>query len=187
MWRLLDKKQCEACGSAFSPKYKVSKKYWAGRKFCSYVCRGVFMKGKMPKNLIVLQARSVSDETRLRMSLAQRGENNHSWNPNREEVVKTADGRNDTEYRIWRKRVWLRDGFKCVIANQDCAGRIEAHHILGWSSHPELRYEINNGITLCRAHHPIVRAEEKRLAPFFMELVSVSKQNISAATKNLPQ
>ncbi len=52
------------------------------------------------------------------------------------------------------------------------------HHILGFTAYPELRYEINNGITLCQAHHPLKRAEEKRLAPVFQELVSVSNQSI---------
>lgn len=84
------------------------------------------------------------------------------------------DERNDSAYNDWRKQVWLRDSFKCRI-NIDCSGKIEAHHILIWKDYPELRYNINNGITLCHAHHPRKRAEEKRLAPIFQELVSVSK------------
>lgn len=71
--------------------------------------------------------------------------------------------------------VYSRDGFKCRIDNESCGGRIEAHHILGWKDYPDLRYESKNGITLCHAHHPRKRAEEKRLAPVFQELVSVSK------------
>lgn len=82
--------------------------------------------------------------------------------------------RNDSAYSDWRQQVWLRDNFKCKIANPNCKGRIEAHHILAWRDYSELRYEVNNGITLCHAHHPRVRAEEKRLSPFFQELVSVS-------------
>lgn len=83
-----------------------------------------------------------------------------------------------SKYRGWMKQVKDRDGWKCKIANPDCHGRLEAHHILGWKDYPELRYEINNGITLCLAHHPRKRAEEKRLAPFFTELVSVSSNII---------
>ena len=49
----------------------------------------------------------------------------------------------------------------------------EAHHILAWRSYPELRYEINNGITLCHAHHPRGEAKEKRLVPRLQGLVSV--------------
>ena len=87
--------------------------------------------------------------------------------------------RNDMAYKEWRKNVWLRDGFKCKIDNDDCFGRIEAHHILTWNQYTELRYEVNNGITLCHAHHPKKRAEEKRLIPVFQGLVPVSKGQIA--------
>lgn len=85
------------------------------------------------------------------------------------------DKRECNRYKIWRKDVYQRDNWKCRIGDKNCSGRIIAHHILGWASYPELRYEVNNGITLCLAHHPLKRAEEKRLSPFFMDLVSVSK------------
>jgi hypothetical protein len=61
-------------------------------------------------------------------------------------------------------------------------GKIKKHkiykrgieHILGWSEFPELRYQVNNGITLCQAHHPLKRAKEKQMIPIFQEFV-VSK------------
>ena len=100
------------------------------------------------------------------------------WIQDRSKLKRSGDAEKDrrsSAYFSWRKEVWLRDSFACKIANPDCAGRIEAHHILGWKDYPELRYNINNGITLCHAHHPRKRAEEKRLSPYFQELVSVSK------------
>jgi hypothetical protein len=103
-----------------------------------------------------------------------RGENHPNWIHDRTKLAKTQ-GRNDSSYKEWRRAIWERDAFLCRIGNKECAGHIVAHHILGWASFPGLRYEINNGITLCRAHHPSKRAEEKRLAPIFTELVSVSK------------
>lgn len=78
----------------------------------------------------------------------------------------------DPESKQWRRSVLERDGFRCKISNEDCLGKIEAHHILGWKSHPELRYQINNGITLCHFHHPRRREDEKRLTPYFKELVA---------------
>ena len=86
--------------------------------------------------------------------------------------------RNDPAYQQWRKEVYKRDNWKCKIENEDCSGRIIAHHILGWSKFPELRYKINNGITLCQAHHPRKRAEEKRLVPFLQGLVPVLSELI---------
>lgn len=91
-------------------------------------------------------------------------------------LLKREDRRNDPLYKEWRKQVWLRDKFKCKIDNPDCKGKIEAHHILSWRNYPELRYQLNNGITLCHAHHPRGRSEEKRLIPKFTVLVSVSSE-----------
>jgi hypothetical protein len=60
---------------------------------------------------------------------------------------------------------------KCKTNNCDCSGRLEAHHILSWSKFPELRYEVNNGITLCKFHHPKKRIDEIKLAPYFKNMV----------------
>lgn len=101
------------------------------------------------------------------------GEQHHNWIKDRS-LVKNKQDRNNPEYKQWRTSVWRRDSFICKLKDKDCSGKIEAHHIKSWSNHPEFRYQINNGITLCHAHHPRKRAEEKRLEPLFMELVSVS-------------
>lgn len=65
----------------------------------------------------------------------------------------------------------MRDRWKCKIDNEDCLGKLEAHHILRWKDYPELRYEIKNGISLCHYHHPRKIAEEKELIPMFNNLV----------------
>ena len=93
-----------------------------------------------------------------------------NWKEDRSLLVKKQE-RNDPAYAEWRKQVWLRDNFACKIVNPDCAGRIEAHHILGWSNYPDLRYEVNNGITLCHFHHPRKRNDEMRLSPYFQSLI----------------
>ncbi len=106
------------------------------------------------------------------------GELHHNWIKDRSLLQRYNDdskNRRSYMYAAWRKEVLLRDNSTCKIANPDCNGRIEVHHILGWKDYPELRYKINNGITLCHAHHPKKRAEEKRLVSVFTELLSVSK------------
>lgn len=109
------------------------------------------------------------------------GPNHPRWIKDRSKLKHLGDenlDRRSSAYNTWRREVWLRDNFKCKIANPDCKGRIEAHHILAWRDYPELRYQITNGITLCHFHHPKVRKEEKRLAPLFTALVAVSKDTI---------
>lgn len=56
-----------------------------------------------------------------------------------------------SQYRRWRKAVLERDGYIC----QGCGSmkNLEADHILPWSTHPEIRYEVSNGRTLCRPCH----------------------------------
>lgn len=102
------------------------------------------------------------------------GENNPTYIKDRTKLKRFNNiqkDRRSSAYVTWRKQVWLRDNFKCKIANPDCKGRLEAHHILGFTAYPELRYEINNGITLCHFHHPRKREDEKKLSPYFQKLV----------------
>lgn len=81
----------------------------------------------------------------------------------------------DTKYKYWMLSVRKRDNWKCRLLNSDCKGRLESHHIFDWENYPELRYIINNGITLCHFHHPRGRENEKRMIPILQELLSVSK------------
>jgi hypothetical protein len=102
------------------------------------------------------------------------GDKNPCWRGGIAFRKKSDRAYDDSAYMEWRKKVKNRDNWRCKIANEDCRGHLQAHHILPWRDYPELRYELNNGITLCHAHHPRKRAEEKRLIPYFQELVSES-------------
>lgn len=103
-----------------------------------------------------------------------RGEQHPRWVSDRTKLKQSGDAQKDrrsSAYVTWRRAVWERDGFTCRINDDECSGRIEAHHILGYTEHPKLRYEVNNGITLCHFHHPRKRKDEMRLAPLYQELV----------------
>lgn len=102
---------------------------------------------------------------------SRRGSNHPRWVEDRSKLQK-EDRRGDSAYREWRHQVWLRDSFSCKIGNPDCEGRIEAHHILRWSEFVKLRYEVNNGITLCHFHHPRKINEEMNLVPLYKELIN---------------
>ncbi len=98
------------------------------------------------------------------------GKNSPHWIEDRSKIAHLQD-RNNPEYKAWRKAVLVRDGYCCRIDNVDCEGRVIAHHILPWSKFIELRFDVPNGITLCRFHHPKTRREEARLSPYFQHLV----------------
>ena len=60
--------------------------------------------------------------------------------------------RNSVEYKLWRGKVFKRDNYTC----QECGargGRIEADHLKSWKHHPEFRFDVSNGKTLCKKCH----------------------------------
>lgn len=63
------------------------------------------------------------------------------------------DWRNTKEYRTWRAHVVRRDAV-CQV----CGSRKErhAHHLDDANTNPEIKFEVSNGITLCRTHHTML-------------------------------
>ena len=60
--------------------------------------------------------------------------------------------RHSSKYKIWRLSVYERDFFTCQDCK--CSGvRLNAHHIKHFAKYPELRFDISNGITLCKGCH----------------------------------
>ena len=165
-------KICKRCDEEFTkPDYRGIKD-WNKQVFFFFFCKS--------KGNKVNLGRKHSIETRKKMSNSKpKGEKSPFWIKDRTQLKRYSDVARDRRsyaYNFWKSQVLKRDKSKCRIANSSCAGRLEIHHILSYTHHPELRYQINNGITLCHAHHPRKRAEEKRLEPLFMGLVSVSKE-----------
>lgn len=62
------------------------------------------------------------------------------------------DERNSIQYSKWRTSVFMRDKFTCQHCNQ-IGGELNAHHLKPFSAFIDLRYEITNGLTLCKACH----------------------------------
>jgi len=99
------------------------------------------------------------------------GVNSRKWIADRT-LLKKTDHRANTANWEWKRLCKERDESKCRIADENCNGGLEIHHILSYKDHPELRYQVNNGITLCRFHHPLKKELVDKLSPYFQELVN---------------
>lgn len=74
------------------------------------------------------------------------------WNWQGGKTSENKKRRNSYETKQWRKAVFERDDYTC----QMCGIRgayLEADHIKPWCTHPDLRYDLDNGRTLCSQCH----------------------------------
>lgn len=84
------------------------------------------------------------------------GPNNNKYNP----LLSDEDRKNNIENRYvkdknyWNfiNKVLKRDIYTCQVTGQE-GGQLVIHHIYNWHSHRNLRYDINNGVTLSKSIH----------------------------------
>lgn len=84
-----------------------------------------------------------------------KGENHCRWDPNltAKERLNNESRTHSKEYITWRKAIFKRDGYICQVCNELKSGNLNAHHIMGWNKYINLRFDIDNGITLCKKCH----------------------------------
>lgn len=75
---------------------------------------------------------------------------NGAW---RMTLPRTSTSRDSAEYRDWRAAVYRRDNYSCRRCGARGKGLLHAHHVKYWATHPELRFDVSNGLLLCRSCH----------------------------------
>lgn len=92
-----------------------------------------------------------------------KGEDNPNWKGG---VLLTNDREIHSQALTkWRRAVFRRDNHICRLCRVR-GGKIQAHHIQTWSTCEELRFDVDNGVTLCKdCHLHIVHQGAWRNAP----------------------
>ena len=78
------------------------------------------------------------------------GERNVNWKGGI--TPETMKQRNSTEYAKWRDTVFQRDDYTCQCCGQR-GDKLNAHHIENFADNEDLRFDVDNGITLCEKCH----------------------------------
>lgn len=102
--------------------------------------------------------------------------------------IKRGRGRGCINDQVWRKAVLKRDNYeckKCFSSEKLCV-----HHVKCWKKFPELRFDVENGLTLCRQCHGKAHREEllerlKNIVPWNkgMKMSAAHRKKLSDAHK----
>jgi hypothetical protein len=84
------------------------------------------------------------------LSDIHKGSKNLQWKGGR--CTENEKARDSVQYRLWREAVFARDNWICQKTGVK-GGKLHPHHIKNFSSHIELRFAIDNGITLSKESH----------------------------------
>lgn len=120
------------------------------RKFCSVECfREHWIKQEYHKQRNKITFQKISKALRGKGRPDLSGDKHPNWKGGRSRGYKT--GYYSTEYKKWREKVFERDNYFCQECSSD--NYITAHHIKSFAHYPELRFNVENGLTLCEKCH----------------------------------
>lgn len=84
-----------------------------------------------------------------------RGELHHAYNPNLSDAERERNKSrsHNRAFVNWSYAVKHRDWFTCKVCGESKSDEMNAHHLNGWNWCEEGRYDIDNGVTLCKSCH----------------------------------
>ena len=149
---------CLQCGA----KFRTYPSRIGIKKYCSNHCKGLntlnlFKMGnrtnigrEASESMKNKLSRRFKGSIRPELVKSKQGENNPNWKGGVSPINKRI--RRSSKFFQWRKLVFERDNYTCQICNKR-GGELHPDHIKQFAYHPELRFDINNGRTLCKECH----------------------------------
>lgn len=166
------KRNCIICNREFTfDKGDIKRREGKFEKqFCSVKCKSIWQRGQW------IHVKCDNCKKELILTTTQQKERNHhfcneeclhKWyrkdnHPRWKNGITSENQkiRDSIEYKNWRLKIFRRDKFQCKL----CGGKskkehrviLHAHHIKSFINHPNLRFELDNGITLCNKCHILI-------------------------------
>lgn len=133
---------CQKCWNNRNPKINIQ---------CAYCGKSIWVFVSKIARTKYCSRKCYALDQRLR----QKNENSHFWRGGK--TKESQKIRSMAQYNEWRIAVFTRDNYQC----QSCGKRsgngkkiiLNAHHIVPFSENEALRFDVDNGITLCRECH----------------------------------
>lgn len=116
-------------------------------------CGVVFGLERCAGNIAKFRVRRFCSTKCSAVAVRPTGDKHPMWKPELLEKQRTSRG----PQQAWARNVKKRDSFTCRTCGQH-GGKLEAHHIHEFSKVEQLRWDVENGITLCFSCHKDLHA-----------------------------
>ena len=94
--------------------------------------------------------------------------------------IKRGPSRYAVKDRKWRAKILALASWECAICGEEA---VDAHHIAGKQAWPKLRYDIINGIALCRKHHDWARDSNEAFGAWLLLVDPAKLEHIERAQR----
>jgi 5-methylcytosine-specific restriction endonuclease McrA len=155
------------CGNEYKKLTPNSGQFQKGHT-CSNTGRTHFKLGDKPSKETLEKARYTYNKLyKGKPRPDKQGENCYRWKGGITPINHAI--RTSVQFKSWRDQVFQRDNYTC----QDCGchngdGKthvLHAHHKKPFATHPELRFELSNGLTLCVDCHKKTFTKQREKKP----------------------
>jgi hypothetical protein len=158
---------CQHCKEEKELEKFVKSEVYKGTQYYRHKCKECFNAtlrtgksntGRFQKGNNNWIGRKHTEETKSKISELQKGKKQKPETIEKRRQKHLGKRRKQTrhasrKYQEWRNLVKEKDKWKCKHCECEDKKILHAHHIQSWKSNESLRFDVNNGMTLCKYCH----------------------------------